>query len=768
MGTFRSNLPLGTSDPDVFIDGNVPNLDEAMNSSSREWTNRFGARSLTYRGVQEKFNDSLLSQETRFSDFLASSGYSGADRPYAAGIQINSHNEGFVKCDSGGQACLFYTPRGDTPLPYTTNGDWPTESALFVVRGDDALRQELLSDSGGANMIGFKRTPLSESIDSVAFFLQGQPYSLWEFSSFADKSTGPNMRDWDWTAALQAAFNTIPEGGALFVPYEEYKITGNPVLADKNINILCLGTFVLSRDPGAFISIFRSSSHTLSGDQLRHLPSKGDMFLYPNTPPVSDGQNYFLTFTSTQDEITRLGGPEYSPYTKNEANEIIGSDMRLRAPVKLNYTQPSALTVNLYKKGTPVRVSGLKMRVAGDGAAVTSKPMMLHLKGVSNVSFDHMDIDRTDSNWPGINILIEECALLDWSKSSIRSFNSAVNDAYAWCGSISAFITLRDCNYVDGNSTKQERGWAGRHCSHVLVDACQFSGVDDHFGHNYIIQNMTMSRGASFAGGSLTLRNITHQSDEWPLVTLRGDTPYADGDLVIDNCTSNFCLLWSIRIDDPKSTKRKTWDAIRITGNSIESKSPRGAITVRDYLPRDEIMETRGVWIEGNKWVRADERSECLFFLGSTPDEDGGTRRLWAVDMFLKDNIFINGYSSSYSSVVDYLKVDRLVSQNNSGLHFQALSSWFSTFDNDAIGINGGGNVSFSDIAGWRMFRGVTFNNSLTGINGSTGNTGMFNCFISGNPFTNSSFVSTIAAMSANISVVDTSGSPGDIWDYKR
>lgn len=42
MGTFRSNLPLGTSDPTVFVEGNVPNLDEALNSQENIWYDRFG------------------------------------------------------------------------------------------------------------------------------------------------------------------------------------------------------------------------------------------------------------------------------------------------------------------------------------------------------------------------------------------------------------------------------------------------------------------------------------------------------------------------------------------------------------------------------------------------------------------------------------------------------------------------------------------------------------------------------------------------------
>lgn len=175
MGTFRSNLPLGTSDAGVFVQGNVPNFDEALNSSSPEWVNRFGEQSLTYKGWTDRFSAALEAQRLEFQTFLESSGYSGWDTQYAAGIVLSSHNQGFTRCDVNGTACLFYTPKGDTPLPYTTTGEWANESGLFVVRGDDSVSQLLstfisgLKAEGGAQEVGYSSMNVLQRLSAEVY-----------------------------------------------------------------------------------------------------------------------------------------------------------------------------------------------------------------------------------------------------------------------------------------------------------------------------------------------------------------------------------------------------------------------------------------------------------------------------------------------------------------------------------------------------------------------------------------------------------------------
>lgn len=740
---------------------NVQFEDTIVNDRTKEYApDRFGINRITFFGMEQKQNRMLTNAEQRLSSAIVGLGFEMVG-DYGPGISLTEYNQ-VIRKDGE-----FYSLSSSVNLPFTTTGDWQADSSSFVLRGDAQLRQDLSNPNLGTALIGFDRTLLSQSIGTLSFFMSGDPYSLYEFAGFATNTQDPDMKTWDWTIALQSAFNAVPDGGTLFIPQNYFKINGRVTLEDKNINIVCLGTFILGRDHNSYIEIKRNAAHVINGAGLQYLPSKGDTFLYTLASPTPDPQNYIIAITSTEAEITRIGDPAYTPYTKNEANEIISSTYRLRAPIKLSYTESAPLNVSLYQKGTPVKISGLKIRVSDDGALPTAKTRLLVMKGASNISFENCDIDRTNSNWPGICIWMEECALLDWRNCYVRGFNSDAGDAYAWLGEISAFITMRECGFVDGSGLKQERGWSGRHNSHILIDNCRFSGVDDHFGHDYIVQNMTMTRGVGIAGGSLTVRNVVHRSESWPLVTLRADSPYADGDLIIENCSTNFCLLWSIRDTDARQTKRKTWDRIRVVNNYVEGRAARGAITVKNNLSTDIFEATSSMTAIGNQWLRIAAGSECFFFHGSTASDDGGTRKLWVGNVFFKDNIFTNFQPGQYSSVIDSLKTDRLISNANQSILYTSLSAWNSQFTDDNIGIDGGALFSFSDIAGARMFRGCVINGLSNGFTGSTGRTILTDCFINADPFNDSGFTATVVAMNGNTATETLPSAPGDIWNFK-
>lgn len=185
-----ADYPIGTNAFPAF-ERNVENLDTAIvDRGSEKFTDRKGVQRYTYHGIEQRadrlltgqdqqFDSFMVSSEGEFSGFmfqsreefqrfLESSGYSGGDRPYAPGITLNSHNEGFVRCEPDNTACLFYTPRGDTPLPYTTTGDWGLESDLFVVRGDDSLRQDLATSSKGASLVALPEVGLVS--DALTYF----------------------------------------------------------------------------------------------------------------------------------------------------------------------------------------------------------------------------------------------------------------------------------------------------------------------------------------------------------------------------------------------------------------------------------------------------------------------------------------------------------------------------------------------------------------------------------------------------------------------
>lgn len=154
MGDFRSDLPLGTADAEVFLKGNVPNLDEAVNTRSAEsWNDRFGVARKTWHGMEQEFDSdqsrrenefesAQTYRESRFNDFIASSGYQFLG-DYAAGIEITEYNQ--IVRDSNGE---FWRLSGQVELPYTTTGDWGEEEGLFVAVGDAALRADLAMENG--------------------------------------------------------------------------------------------------------------------------------------------------------------------------------------------------------------------------------------------------------------------------------------------------------------------------------------------------------------------------------------------------------------------------------------------------------------------------------------------------------------------------------------------------------------------------------------------------------------------------------------------
>lgn len=246
MGTFRSDLPLGTSDPDVFVEGNVPNLDEAMNSQKMVWANRFGIESLTYKGVINKFDNQLSTQTNQFSEFLNSSsdefqqfldssGYSGAEIQYAPGIVLSSHNQGFTRCEADGSACLFYTPNADTPLPYTTTGNWSAESSLFSAQnGDTPLRQELATPAlGGGELVGFKQLGAL----SVTRGITNKLYDFPSVSDFGVKGDG-STEDAAWMKAIDSGHKT------LYVPWGQTGVYKFGTLDFKGLSLFsdCLPT----------------------------------------------------------------------------------------------------------------------------------------------------------------------------------------------------------------------------------------------------------------------------------------------------------------------------------------------------------------------------------------------------------------------------------------------------------------------------------------------------------------------------------------------
>ena len=94
-------------------------------------------------------------------------------------------------------------PAGSTPA--TSGG---IGAGAWVDRTDVTSRSELLEEYG-ASLVGWKRSPLTDRINTVHEMLDAQDYSIWEFSHLVtDKPTINDPNTWDWTPAF-SAFNTL-------------------------------------------------------------------------------------------------------------------------------------------------------------------------------------------------------------------------------------------------------------------------------------------------------------------------------------------------------------------------------------------------------------------------------------------------------------------------------------------------------------------------------------------------------------------------------
>jgi len=181
MTTYNTGNPLGSAAVKDLYD-NAENFDSALNDPAADsWTDRLGRVRKTWSGMERQFtgfmdesnqtfSSFMQGSQEAFAEFLVSSGYQDIG-DYGPGIVITARNQVFWRDGE------LYRVAADTPLPYTTTGDWLSEGGSFVSVGDASLRQELANVSGalgGAAMVGYKAAglgthvrPASERFDDV-------------------------------------------------------------------------------------------------------------------------------------------------------------------------------------------------------------------------------------------------------------------------------------------------------------------------------------------------------------------------------------------------------------------------------------------------------------------------------------------------------------------------------------------------------------------------------------------------------------------------
>lgn len=148
MTTYRTLNPLGSKDPRDLYD-NAENYDTAMNDRTNEqWADRFGVSRPTWLGIEQRVND-----------FLVHSGFETPPLQYIDDTPLTVQRATQLIERNGN----LYSVRLPANLPVTLTGIWATDEPMLTVRADQALRQQLASQTG-ADLVSHGEVMLSDEL----------------------------------------------------------------------------------------------------------------------------------------------------------------------------------------------------------------------------------------------------------------------------------------------------------------------------------------------------------------------------------------------------------------------------------------------------------------------------------------------------------------------------------------------------------------------------------------------------------------------------
>ncbi|MDG3799759.1 right-handed parallel beta-helix repeat-containing protein [Pseudomonas aeruginosa] len=196
MAYDTSAFPLGSKDPRVLYN-NAENMDVATNSVEQErWMDRGPQRAplprWTWWGMEQNYNR-----------FISNSAWELPPLVYVDGSPLTVERSSQVIERDGN----LYSVKLPASFPVELSGTWSADEPLLVFRSDQALRQELAEQNGGT-LVGWKRTQLSASIDTIQQLADSIPIRVWEFAEMVSDKPSPDPSTWNWTPAFQAMVDT--------------------------------------------------------------------------------------------------------------------------------------------------------------------------------------------------------------------------------------------------------------------------------------------------------------------------------------------------------------------------------------------------------------------------------------------------------------------------------------------------------------------------------------------------------------------------------
>jgi hypothetical protein len=177
--TYNTGNSIGSTSPkdlhdnaqslDCFVNGSNPSYPDRLGVLRKSWTGMEGEFGADQTRRESEFNADQAVRESTFTAFqvesgtafdqaqavrteqfdrlMASSGYSLVGDYADSPLLIERYNQYVMKDGHP------YRLSSLAAVPYTTTGDWATESDAFVLLGDDVLRQELADLQEGARKV---------------------------------------------------------------------------------------------------------------------------------------------------------------------------------------------------------------------------------------------------------------------------------------------------------------------------------------------------------------------------------------------------------------------------------------------------------------------------------------------------------------------------------------------------------------------------------------------------------------------------------------
>lgn len=214
--------PNGSDDPRDLID-NAAIVDKLINGSALTWPGRLGKILKTWAGIVKDFYDSQVlrenifeqsqsSKQEIFDNFIGSSGYDDIGE-YQAGLFITAKNQVFER-----EGQLYRASYGLT-LPFTATGDWPSESANFVMvaRGDKDLLSVRDFIKNQIDGVTDNQTGIVEAVNEA--YLTGAVL-LWPGGVYVSTASIPNFHE-----VAHTGKGVIKRGASNFVAAPANKTT---------------------------------------------------------------------------------------------------------------------------------------------------------------------------------------------------------------------------------------------------------------------------------------------------------------------------------------------------------------------------------------------------------------------------------------------------------------------------------------------------------------------------------------------------------------